>query len=110
MPRITLTICDTPGGRAAVVLTDGERPAIGRTLTPAQALAMDLLRACGNQAGAVHYGEDKVPLVDFAYSFLSPERFGLAVTAEIRDAARVALGRNAVEGPAKALERMQRLG
>lgn len=97
MPNITITISDAPGGRGAIVRTDGEPPAIGRTLTPAQALAMDLLRTCKSQALEVQYGADKVPLVDLANALLTPERLGYTANPEIRDAARVALGGRAVE-------------
>jgi hypothetical protein len=97
MPRITLTIIDDNGGRGAYVVTDSDAPAIGRTRTPAQALALDLLRVCKLQALGVTYGDQAVPLVDFANAFLSPERFGLAVNPEIRDAARIALGSRPVE-------------
>lgn len=97
MPSITITITDLPGGSGASVATDSERPAVGRMCTPAQALAMDLLRTCGNQAKDVRYGPDAVPLVDLANALLDPERLGHAATPEIRDRARLALGRNAVE-------------
>lgn len=96
MPRITITICDvaSPGaGRMpTIVQTDSERPAIGRQVTEAQALATDLLRMCERQAGRVEYGVSADPLVALARDLLDPERYGHAVTAEIRAAARRALG------------------
>lgn len=97
MPAITITISDLPGGRGAVVSTDGDQPAVGRLLTPAQSLAMDVLRLCQRQASEVAYGDDKVPLKDFANSFLDPERLGYAVNPEVRDRARLVLGLPAVE-------------
>ena len=97
MPRITITLIDMPDGRAPLAVTDGDAPAVGRTLTPAQALAMDLLRTCKAQAREVRYGADQVPLVALAHSMLDPEALGYAVPAEVRDRARVALGRNPVE-------------
>lgn len=97
MPSITITIIDLPDGRGATVVTDGDRPAVGRTLTPAQALAMDLLRTCNSQAKDVRFGADHVPLVDFAQSCLDPERLGHSATGLVRDGARRALGRNPVE-------------
>lgn len=105
MPSITITITDAPAGRGAVVVTDGDPPAIGRTLTPAQALAMDLLRTCKSQAMDVRYGPDQVPLVKLANDLLNPEALGFAVTAEVRDRVREALGRRAVEGAAVAARR-----
>lgn len=40
---------------------------------------------------------DYARLFNFVNSLLDPERFGYAVTAEVRDEARVALGREKVE-------------
>lgn len=90
MPRITITIEDVPAG--AAVTTDGERPQIGRLQTPAQALAMDLLRICSKQAIAVSYGPEENQLVAFARSIVHPEGFGHAVPREVIAAARRALG------------------
>lgn len=97
MPTITITISDAPGGRGAVVATDGDKPAIGRACSPAQALAMDLLRTCNQQAREVRYGAEHVPLVQLADELLQPEGLGFACTPEVRDRARIARGLPAVE-------------
>lgn len=97
MPTITITISDLPGGSGATVATDSDRPAIGSTRTPAQALAMDLLRTCSSQAKDVRYGLAGMPVIELAYALLDPEQLGHAATPEIRDRARVALGRQPVE-------------
>lgn len=55
MATITIVLEDLPKGRGAAVHTTEEAPAIGRTRTPAQALAMDLLRTCRQQAVSVAY-------------------------------------------------------
>lgn len=97
MPTITITISDTPDRRGALVVTDGEPPAIGRALSQAEALAMDLLRTCRNQAREVRYGADHVPLVALAKDLCDPEGLGYAVTPEVRDRARLARGMTPVE-------------
>lgn len=101
MPIITITISDQAPGMAPLVVTDGDPPAIGRALTPAQALAMDLLRTCKAQAREVRYGPDNVPLVALAQDLCNPEVFGYAVTAEVRDRARAARGLQQVEMQAR---------
>jgi predicted nucleotide-binding protein len=42
--------------------------------------------------------EDYLRLLNFAMRFLNPDDLGHSVSAEVRDAARVALGREPVEG------------
>lgn len=96
MPAITITISDTRDG--AVVATDGDRPAIGRPLSPAQALAMDLLRTCKQQAHEVRFGADQVPLVAFVNELRDPDGLGHACTPEVRSRARQALGLPSIEG------------
>jgi len=97
MPDITITIRDLPGGRGAVVMSDSARPAIGRALSPAESLALDLLRTCQAQAREVRYGAEQVPLRALADALLDPEALGHAATPEIRDRARLAKGGQAVE-------------
>lgn len=92
---ITIHISDGP--RGALVTTNGEPPAVGRLQTPAQSLAMDLLITCRRQAAATAYGEQGVPHLAFLRDLLNPEVFGWAVTAEVRDRARILLGQEAVE-------------
>jgi hypothetical protein len=92
LPSITITISDTARLDVAIVATDGDRPAIGRTLTPAQALAMELLQLCNRYAHEVRYGAEHVPLLALAQELCNPEGLGFACTAEVRDRARRARG------------------
>ena len=91
MATITITLIDQPRG-AVSVRTDSDKPVIGRTCTPAQALAMDLLRTCGKQASEVQYGPETVPLVAFANAVRAPDDLGHAVSPEVRRRATEALG------------------
>lgn len=62
-PRtITIVLTDLPKGRGVTVVTDTGAPAIGQVCTPAQALAMDLLRTCKAQATSVQYGHASASL------------------------------------------------
>lgn len=92
MKRITITITDTPDGRSALVTTDAERPQVGRKLTPAEALAVDLLRACIHEAARVEFDPQAVPLVSLALELLDPVNAHL-VPREFRARAIGALGR-----------------
>jgi len=78
-----------------VVATNMAAPSIGRTVTPAESLATYLLRTCTRQADHVHYqqqGVNGVAQRTFLARLLDMEDLGHAVTAEVRDGARVALG------------------
>ncbi|MES2909860.1 MAG: hypothetical protein V4718_00640 [Pseudomonadota bacterium] len=55
MSTITITLTDLPKGRGVTVSTNTTKPSIGRQVTPAEALAMDLLRTCNAQAEKVEY-------------------------------------------------------
>ena len=58
MALITITLEDQDARRATVaVLTTEPPPQLGRSLTPAQALAMDLLRLCQSRAHSVSYSQ-----------------------------------------------------
>jgi hypothetical protein len=57
MSSITIVLTDLPKGRGVTVQTDSGAPHIGHPCTPAEALAMDLLRICKAQADSVHYGQ-----------------------------------------------------
>lgn len=54
MTSVTITLTDAPAG-GAIAETTAEPPSIGVKLTPAQALAVDLLRTCKAQAREVRY-------------------------------------------------------
>ncbi|MDB5967140.1 MAG: hypothetical protein JWQ72_3640 [Polaromonas sp.] len=62
MTTITIVLTDLPKGRGVTVQTDGAPPSIGHPLTPAQSLAMDLLRTCNAQASGVQYGNNSATL------------------------------------------------
>ena len=62
MSTITIILTDLPKGRGVTVQTDSGAPCIGRTCTPAEALAMDLLRTCKAQASSVNYGQQSAAL------------------------------------------------
>ena len=88
---IHITLIDQPGGRVEV-LTNDQEPAIGRLLTPAEAISIDLLRVCRSRANAVRFGPGEAAGIEFARRLLSPEDLGHAVTPEVRDLAREVLG------------------
>jgi hypothetical protein len=96
MATITLTITDLAAGHVSVC-TDANPPAIGRGVTPAEAIAMELLGTAFKRGGHVVYDKHQVPAISLALELLDPEGLGFAVTSEVRDRARQALGRQAVE-------------
>lgn len=55
MTTINIMLTDASDGQAAIAETTAEPPSIGAKLTPAQALAVDLLRTCKAQAREVRY-------------------------------------------------------
>lgn len=96
---ITLVISDTDQ-RTVHVATTAHAPAVGRTLTPAEALATDLLRTCSHQADQVSYLDQTANLTAMRYALarlLDPEDLGHQATPEVRDLARVAMGKPATE-------------
>ena len=62
MSTITLVLTNLPKGMGVSVQTDAGAPSIGQQCTPAQALAMDLLRTCKAQANSVQYGQHTATL------------------------------------------------
>lgn len=92
---IVITIVELPGGKIAVRTNDAA-PSIGRSLTPAQALAVDLLRVCKNQADEVAF-QQEAGLHKIATRCLDPEDLGYAVSPHCRDDARELLGIPRVE-------------
>lgn len=95
MKVIHITIIDQPGGRVSV-RTNDQAPSIGRLLTAAETLSIDLLRACKARAQEVKFGAD-MPLIQTARRFLNPEDLGYVVGPHDRDDAREALGMPRVE-------------
>jgi len=96
MPSITITLIDRGQGKVSVH-TDAVRPHIGASVTQAQGLAMELLGTSYKRGAEVIYSTDPAPAVALLRELLSPEGFGFAVTAEVRDRAREVLGMPRVE-------------
>lgn len=95
MSHITIHICDTATGVA--VVTTAHRPTPGRRLTAAESLALDMLMRCSPATNPT-YGAKPDAATELARDLLNTERFGWAVTAEVRDAARIVLGIAPCEG------------
>ena len=62
MSTITIVLTDLPQGQGVTVQTDSAAPCVGQQRSPAEALAMDLLRTCNKQAAGVQYGQQIVSL------------------------------------------------
>lgn len=92
MASITITISDLPHGHFSVC-TDADKPVVGRSVTPAQALAMELLGTSFKRGGHVVYDAAQVPALALAMELLSPDAYGWIVPAEIARHARKAVGR-----------------
>lgn len=87
--QITITI------RQGEAWTNMDHPRVGRALTAEESSALHAVTALASAGLRVHYGANA--LHTLAEDLLNPERFGYSVTAEVRDAARRATGRPAVE-------------
>lgn len=91
MASITITLTDI--GEAQIkVTTDADHPVVGRPVTPAEALAMELLGTSFRRGAEVFYDANQVPLVALALDLMSPEMYGWAVPQEIRRRVRLVLG------------------
>lgn len=95
MATVHLTLTDLPSGQVAV--HSSFEPHVGAPATPAQGLSLDLCSAAAHAGHSVLNSERYAPLLAFVNRLLEPEGFGFAVTAEVRDSARLALGMRAVE-------------
>lgn len=62
MKTITIVLIDLEKGMGCTVITDGAAPRIGQPTTPAESLAIDLLRICKLQATAVQFGQKSASL------------------------------------------------
>lgn len=92
---IHITLIRSEAGLVAV--TDMDQPARGVALSDAESAALGMLNTARRDGIHVVYGHNPhAALVD---DLLNPEAFGHAVTAEVRDRARLANGRAAVETP-----------
>lgn len=92
MATITITLSDLPNSHVSVC-TDAEKPTVGHGVTPAQAIAMELLGTAFRRGSTVIYDAHQVPAIALALELLDPDGFGHAVTPEVRDRARRVLGR-----------------
>ena len=90
---ITLHITDLPGG-GVVVNTSAPTPMAGVRLSPAQALATDLLATCGHRASDVRHWQTKDPAWALVERLINPEEFGYSVSAEVFAQAAKVLGRD----------------
>ena len=99
----TITINDLPQGQGAEVMTDADAPCIGQTRTPAESLAMHVLRMSKAQAIRTQYGTPCATLTgQLLDDLLHPEALGLAVTPEMRDRARACLNMQTCESTRRA--------
>ena len=87
---VTITVAHTNAG--LTVCTNMARPAVGKALSPPDIMALELMTAALRAGCAVHYDPASVPLVSLAMDLLHPEALGHAVTPEVRQRARDALG------------------
>lgn len=93
-PRtVQITLTDQPGSRVNVCSTF--EPSVGLGTSPAQSLSMDMCRLAARGGHSVAHNAQHAPLLAFAQRLLDPEDLGHAVTAEVRECARQAMGRAA---------------
>ena len=102
LQTVHIMLTDLPN--SSVNVRSSFAPAVGRSTSPAQALSMDMCRQAAHHGHPVSHSEAHAPLLAFAKRLLDPEDLGHAVTPEVRDCAREALGRTQAE-PATGTER-----
>jgi hypothetical protein len=91
MKSILITITEGPNGRLCV-RTNDDAPTVGRALTAAQALSVDLLRTCRSRVQEVRFADQEMPALRLAKRLLDPEDLGYTVGPIARDDAREVLG------------------
>lgn len=91
LKTITIHLIDLPGG-GLQVLTTAATPHPGERLTPAQALATDLLNTCSHRASDVRYWQGQDKALQLVQDLLHPEGYGWSINEHCRDAARRVLG------------------
>ena len=89
---ITIHITDTAGGGVTVLTTAG-MPLPGLRLTPAEALATDLINTCTHRASDVHYWQGKDRALELLQELVNPDELGYDVSETVRRRACVVLGR-----------------
>jgi hypothetical protein len=108
MSRIIIILENTASAQLTVA-TDCTPPRVGSRMTPAESMAMDMLRLCKSQGVIAQYGADangafarESLAIELLRDLLHPEQLGHAVTAEVRARARACLGIPACETTASA--------
>lgn len=93
------------GPARVVVATTMTQPQVGRKLTYAEALALDMITHAKRQSncGSVEWDQaltdaDGQAALSLTNDLLSPEMFGFSVSPEVRNAARRVLGIKGKEG------------
>lgn len=98
---VFLAIIQPPDGQPLEVLCSYQ-PHVGGSATAAESLALDLVNAAHKRGAQVAPASSEgrpnpMLLANLARAMLHPEELGWAVTPEVRDMARLALGRRPVE-------------
>lgn len=57
MSTITIVLKDLPKGKGVTVQTDAGAPCVGQSRSPADSMAMDILRQLHRQAADIQYGQ-----------------------------------------------------
>jgi len=96
MATTTITLIDCDGGHVSV-RTDATPPMVGKGVTPAQALAMELLGTSFKRGAEVLYSAQDVPAIALALDLLDFEALAHAVPLEVRERARRALGLDKID-------------
>lgn len=91
MATVTITISDI-GDAQIKVATDADHPVVGRPVTPAEGLAMELLGTAFRRRATVLYNANEVPLVALAVDLMSPEMYGWLVPPELHRRVKQVLG------------------
>lgn len=92
MKSITITILTLPSGIVSV-RTEGTKPEVGRALTQAEALHVEIMHSCSRAADEVRYGADTVPLIACVRELISAEGYGHGLPPEARQyASRILAG------------------
>lgn len=89
---VTIHISDTPGGGVTVLTTAGT-PLPGLPLSPAEALATDVLSCCARRSEQVRYWQGKDRALALLRELIDPEELGHEVSAQVRRRVCDVLGR-----------------
>lgn len=98
MTTITIHLTDTADGGVTVLTTAGT-PILGARLTPAQALATDLLNDCNHRSTGVRYWQGEDQALSLVQELVDPEGFAHTVGPEVFRRAAQVLGRTLATQP-----------